>query len=228
MSSKSDLKLDWCSHDAAKYAVEQWHYSRAMPKSKLAKIGVWERLKFIGAIVYGSGACPQIADPFGLKRVEVAELVRVALRKHESPVTRCIAISLRILWTSMPGLRLIVSYADPEQGHHGGIYQGGNWVYCGETEPTEWFEVCGTGQRIHSHVYRRGRRGRATRDKAAGLIRSVKVVKYKYLMPLDDDMRKQIEPLRKPYPKRVRSVDGDTSAIHAEEGGSTPTRTLST
>jgi hypothetical protein len=27
MSSKPVLKLDWCSHAAAKYAVEHWHYS---------------------------------------------------------------------------------------------------------------------------------------------------------------------------------------------------------
>lgn len=46
-------------------------------------------------------------------------------------------------------------------------------------------------------------------------------------MPLDEAMKKQIEPLRKPYPKRVRSVDSDTSAIHAEIGGANPTRTLS-
>ena len=50
--------------------------------------------------------------------------------------------------------------------------------------------------------------------------------KHRYLMPLDDDMRKQIEPLRKPYPKRVRSVENDTPAIQAGEGGVNPTRTL--
>ena len=26
MSDKPVLKLDWCSHAAAKYAVEHWHY----------------------------------------------------------------------------------------------------------------------------------------------------------------------------------------------------------
>ena len=34
--SKVDLRLDWVGHDAAKFAVEHWHYSHAMPKSKLA------------------------------------------------------------------------------------------------------------------------------------------------------------------------------------------------
>ena len=53
-----------------------------------------------------------------------------------------------------------------------------------------------------------------------------KTFKHKYLMPLDDEMRKQIEPLRKPYPKRVRSVDSDTATVQVAEGGANPTRTL--
>ena len=36
------LRLDFCSHDAAKHAVMRWHYSRQMPKAKLVKVGVWE------------------------------------------------------------------------------------------------------------------------------------------------------------------------------------------
>jgi hypothetical protein len=50
--------------------------------------------------------------------------------------------------------------------------------------------------------------------------------KHRYLMPLDDAMREQIEPLRQPYPKRVRSADSGTSGDQPEGGGATPTRTL--
>ena len=227
MISRPELRLDWCSHEAAKYACEKWHYSRCIPKSKLVRVGVWESGVFAGVVIFGSGACPQIADPYGLSQTAVAELVRVALKQgHTYETTKCVSVAVRLLKKKCAGLRLLVSYADPEQGHHGGIYQGGNWIYSGLTSPTEWFELCSTGERIHSHVYRRGQPGRATRDKAAGVIRSVKLVKHKYLLPLDEDMRRKIEPLRKPYPKRVRSVGSDTPAIHAGEGGATPTRTL--
>jgi len=47
--NKVELKLDWCSYQAAKYAVENWHYSKCMPVGKLVKIGVWEDKKYIGA-----------------------------------------------------------------------------------------------------------------------------------------------------------------------------------
>jgi hypothetical protein len=228
MSSPHELRFDWCSHEAAKYACEKWHYSKCVPKSKLVRVGVWESGVFSGCVIFGSGACPQIADPYGLRQTEVAELVRVALKPgHKSPTTKCVAFAIRMIRHRHPGLRLIVSYADPEQGHHGGIYQGGNWLYSGLTSPTEWFEVCATGERVHSHVYRRGARGRATRDKAAGVIRSVKLVKHKYLMPLDEDMRRQIEPLRKPYPKRAGSAGSGTSPDQGGRGGATPTPALS-
>ena len=61
MNSRPELKIDWCTHEAAKYAVEHWHYSKRMPKSKLAKFGVWEGGKFVGCVIFGVGATPEIA-----------------------------------------------------------------------------------------------------------------------------------------------------------------------
>jgi hypothetical protein len=230
MSSRPELKIDWCTHEAAKYAVENWHYSKRMPKSKLAKFGVWEDSKFVGVVIFGVGATPEIAKPFGLKSIEVCELVRVALAKHQTQVSRIVSICLRKLRESMPGLRVVVSFADTSQGHHGGIYQAGNWVLTGSME-YHAYEV--NGETVHPRVchLRYGKGGqsipwlRANIDPQAKRVRNG--IKHKYVMPLDDEMRKQIEPLRKPYPKRVRSVDSDTSATHAEKGGANPTRTLS-
>jgi hypothetical protein len=126
-----------------------------------------------------------------------------------------------------PKLRLIISYADPEQGHHGGIYAGGGWMYSGPTSFCEQFEYVSTGERVHTKTIRSGRRGYATKLKASGVIRSVKVWKHKFLMPLDDAMRLQIEPLRKPYPKRAGSADSGTSGIQPGGSGAIPTSALS-
>ena len=130
MSSRPDLTLAWCSHAAAKYAVEHWHYSRTMPAGKNAMIGVWEEGQFLGAVLFGTGAGNATnGRRFGLaQRFEVAELVRVALREHRTPVSRIVAIALRMVRTQSPGLRLIVSFADPYHGHVGGIYQAMGWL----------------------------------------------------------------------------------------------------
>jgi hypothetical protein len=45
-------------------------------------------------------------------------------------------------------------------------------------------------------------------------------------MPLDNETRKQIEPLRKPYPKRGRGEIDNALHTNAETGGASPTRPL--
>ena len=120
---KIDLKIDWATHKAAKYACEHWHYSKKIPVNKLLKVGVWESGEFIGVIIFGLGASAQLHKQFGLKNTEVCELVRIALKKHQSPVSRMISIAFKFLRKNAPLLRVVVSFADPNEGHHGGIYQ---------------------------------------------------------------------------------------------------------
>ena len=210
--SKPTLKLDWCSHEAAKYAVEKWHYSRRMPVGKLTRVGVWESGRFIGCVLFDRGANRNIGSPYGLSAVEVCELVRVALNRHECPVSRILAVAIRFLRRSAPGLRLIVSYADPEQGHAGTIYQAGSWVYTGKNDSPQSQRV-EVGKVIH-------KRSLFARDgTTAGSVCTKVLWKHKYLMPLDGDMRERVTPLSKPYPKRATSVDSDAPANHAGKGG---------
>lgn len=219
--SKPTLKLDWCSHAAAKFAVENWHYSQTMPKSKLAKIGVWENSKFIGAVVFGVGATSDLVKRYGLLPTQGCELVRVALTRHLTPVSRIIAIALNMLKQAFSKLRLVVSFADPEQGHMGGIYQAGGWIFNGVSLASD------------EYLYKGKRwQGRSFRNKYKGMERHPDVTiikgssKYRYLMPLDADIRKRIEPLAKPYPKRAASIDNDASTFQVEKGGAIPTAAL--
>jgi hypothetical protein len=46
---------------------------------------------------------------------------------------RIISIAVKILKREMPGIRMIVSYADLNHGHFGKIYQASNWIFVGET-----------------------------------------------------------------------------------------------
>jgi len=212
------LRLDWCSHEAAKYAVEHWHYSKCMPKSKLAKIGVWEDEKFIGAIIFGVGATADLVKRYGLDPEQGCELVRVALTKHNVSVSRINAIALRMLKKEYPGLKLVVSFADPEHSHVGGIYQAGGWIYAGMSQASD--EYIYHGKRWQGRSFRNKFRGMEHRP-------DVQIVKgsskYRYLMPLDDAMRKQIEPLRKPYPKRGTGEIDNAAQSNAQTGGASPT-----
>jgi hypothetical protein len=46
-------------------------------------------------------------------------LCRIALSKHATPVSRIISIAMKMLKREMPGIRLLVTYADLNQGHEG-------------------------------------------------------------------------------------------------------------
>lgn len=60
---KVKLKVAFCSYEAAKYACQNYHYSKTIPASKLVKIGVWENEKFIGAVIFGLGANNNLGKP---------------------------------------------------------------------------------------------------------------------------------------------------------------------
>lgn len=214
------IKLDWCSHEAAKYAVEHWHYSRSMPTPPVVRVGVWEGERFVGCVLFSRGANNNLGSPYRLTTVEVCELTRVALSEHRTPVSKIVAIAVRFLRKNSPGLRLIVSYADPNQGHVGTIYQAGGWVYCGQTPPSHKY-IDAQGREWHQRQVSvsgiKPQYGELRRVAKISECRKVpQLGKHRYLMPLDDAMRKQIAPLAKPYPKRVTRGQGEIdSAPHS-------------
>jgi hypothetical protein len=224
--NKVELQIDYCSHKASKYAVERWHYSKTLPVPPLVKIGVWENSKFIGVVIFSRGASCNLLKPYGLKQTEGCELTRVALNRHKTPVTRIIKIAVLFLKKSSKNLRLIVSFADPKYGHHGGIYQGGNWIYSGcSAKQKEYFKG---GRRLHSRqVSEKGwniQQGAVRRTVKPSECRIVNLEgKHRYLMPLDVEMKKRILPLSKPYPKREKLGDDPD---HGNSDGATPILTL--
>lgn len=214
--SKVKLKIDWATHEAAKYACENWHYSKCLPVGKLVRIGAWENGKFIGVVLFGRGASPNLGNKFDLGQDQCAELVRIALSSHISPVSRILSIAIRYLRKTNKKLRLIVSFADPDKGHHGGIYQATNWIYSGDSAST--VELFVDGRWVH---WRGGFYNKTNKTE-----KRLMPGKHRYLMPLDSDMKKLILPLAKPYPKRATSIDSDAANIQLAEGGATPTVAL--
>jgi hypothetical protein len=207
------LRIAPCTREAAKHAVMSWHYSKSMPCGKLAMFGVWEHGRFVGTVIYAHGANCHIASPFGMNQTEVVELVRVALNKHETPVSRIISITLMMLKKACPGLRVIVSYADTAQGHTGQIYKAGNWVYLGAINPPHIM--------IGSKVVHR----RTVSSKYGTTVGTKSIAtkpKHKFAYPLDKQAASILNLLR------VTSIGSDASGDQPGEGGASPTVTLQT
>lgn len=223
--SSVQLKLDWASHAAAKYACENWHYSKCMPAGKLVKVGVWEDKKFIGVVIFSGGPTPNMWKTYGLTPIEGAELSRVALTSHTSSVSRIVSIAIKFLKKFCPKLKLIISYADTEQDHIGTIYQAGNWLYVGKYGDNMYNVIRKSDKKkVHMRNAREEiARGRAKKD---WFIWSEAKPKYKYLMPLED--KEKYISLVKQYPKRAVSKENVAAEYHSAEGGVNPTTALQT
>lgn len=230
MSLFPELKLDWCSYEAAKYAVMHWNYSRSMPTPPLANVGVWERKMFIGALIFGRGNAPNLKIQYDLKTTEIAELVRVALCEHKSKTSHILSVGIKLFRKFNIGIRLLVAYSDCDQGHYGTLYQAGNWCYVGWTKGSDRYQDR-TGRMWHSRML-----SNTGKKKVYGKYRKVlkpnqlKRIKtkgrHKYLYALDTEIAKRIETMRQPYPKRVTSKDSVAPTVQVGERGANPTVTL--
>lgn len=193
----AELKVDYCSREAAEFAVQRWHYSKCLPAGSLVTIGVWEDGKYIGCAIFSRGSNNHIHCPYDLKINEVAELTRVALNNHKTFVTKILKEAMARLKAMCPDLKLLVSYADANQSHLGIIYQAGNWLYTGLGKSTKQFYFKGK--------WRHQRTASALKLKSKEIydkLETRKILnKYRYIMPLDKATRKKVLPLSKPYPK---------------------------
>ena len=223
MQTKTNLKIDWATHEAAKYACENWHYSKCMPVGKTLKIGAWEDSKFIGTVIFSYGANNNASKSFKLTQYQVCELTRVALTKHETQVSKIIKIALVFLKKSNPGIKLVFSYADKSnQGHHGGIYQANGWLYLGERKTSDkgaYYII--NNKKIH------GRSARAKYGHESkfpkGWEHSPSETKHIYVKILDDNYKLQFE--IKKYPKRIEH-ESNVPAFHVGESSAILTDAL--
>jgi hypothetical protein len=233
----AELRIGYATYKAVKFACENWHYSKCVPHGGRISYGVWEDGVFIGAVLYGVSARPNYERQFGVKKNEILELTRVALRGHKTPVSRIIAVTLKMLRKKEPQLKIIISYADSGKGHHGGIYQAGGWIYLYRSEGARRFVI--NGRSTHSNQISRKLNSLGLRstlenvrkyyDPKAEIIQDG--AKHLYVLCFDKETDKRMRSVANPYPKRVASscvgsAESGTAPDHGARGGASPTATL--
>lgn len=202
-----------------------------MPTPPVVKIGVWESKQFVGAVLFSRGSNNNLGKPYGLKLTEICELTRIALSVHKTPVSRIISIAVRLLKKRSPGLRLIVSFADPNEGHHGGIYQASGWIFSGNAPSSQKY-LTASGEvlrdrQVSPSGYKRQYGTLRRVPKPVDLIHIPQADKYRYLFPLDTEMRKLVSALAKPYPKRGVGETDSAPDPNRETGDARSTTPLS-
>jgi len=108
------------------------HYAKRMPSISFA-YGLFLNKELVGMVSYGSPVSPSLCK--GIAGVEnkklVLELNRLVLKYNKkNEASMLVGKSLNLL----PKPKIIVSYADTQQGHQGYVYQASNFLFTGTTK----------------------------------------------------------------------------------------------
>lgn len=199
------MRLANATREAIIFACSNYHYSGTAPAAKYGFSVFNDTGEWCGVVLYSSGANPRIASPYGLWQGEVLELVRVALNGKQGQTSKVVAASLRELHRIDPVVKMVISYADLDQGHTGTIYQAMNWTYEGVKNENDRAAFIVNGKRMHPRsCYARGWKQslpwiQEHIDPDAQLLRTKG--KHKYLYAFDKKVRRDLLKRARPYPK---------------------------
>jgi hypothetical protein len=211
------MKLELASAKAVKHACLFYHYAKAVPSARVSFSVFNQNGEWCGVVIFGGGANNNLAKSIGFPQGAALELVRVALNGKQESTGKAVSLSLRLLKKYAPLCKVVISFADPEQGHLGVLYQATNWIYIGtSTAQREVFHPI-TGKAIHK------RTANALFGTIKGLRKTPIYWKHKYVFGLSNQEKERLSKIGKPYPKCVQSIDGDVPDNQLGDGGSSPT-----
>jgi hypothetical protein len=180
VESEGAFVLTGSHRDEAARIIRRHHYTASVPsgKSVYVRFGpaivIWSipANKNIGRFLFGWDA-------------KVWELSRLwAPDGHErNLLTRAIAAAIRIIKQIERPVAL-VSYADPNAGHHGGVYRAASWHYHGQSEETRAYRDR-EGHIVARRKFHSGRRGfRKAEIEALGFVELRLPGKHRFVRPL--------------------------------------------
>ena len=119
----------------AKPFVEKYHYTHAFGKASLI-CGLFEDNNLVGVITFGQVSGRLLAQSIweGGNQYNTFEFLRMCvLDSCTIPRTYFISKSIKLLKSTFPEIKCLVSFADLTECHLGIVYQAAIWLYCGET-----------------------------------------------------------------------------------------------
>jgi hypothetical protein len=136
---------------------------------------------------------PSAARAWGARTIELTRLVRDS--DVTEPLTSFLSACVKFI-SSRQRFDLIVSYADPSAGHHGGIYQAASWIYVGMSKgKMQWINK-NNGKRSSQRSF-----DQSSYCETEGWERIKTCGKHIYVCPLTKAQRKAWAPKSLAYPK---------------------------
>ena len=142
---KNKISMQEIPFKLAKNIIVKHHYSHRFAAAQL-NLGFYVDGKLNTVMSFGQSATPKMADSLPGKYWELIRLFSFdwAGKNMES---YCISQSIKYIKKNHKDIEILVSFADPEQGHFGKIYQATNWYYCGVSVQDTWYVI--DGKKVH-------------------------------------------------------------------------------
>lgn len=122
-----EYKVDRIDHTLAKPFLLYRHYARRIPAMSFS-FGLFDVTgSLVGVCVFGSPANYKSNSIGGYKGIE---LVRLFI--EDACIKNTLSFFLSRCLKMLPKDLMVISYADPHNGHNGYIYQATNWFYAGQ------------------------------------------------------------------------------------------------
>lgn len=173
----------------AQEAVILWHYSHSVPSGKTHAFRVED------AVVMFSIPANKNLERF-VGAGKLWELSRLWAPDGHAPNLLTVAISsaVRAFRAIERDAEILVSYADPNVGHRGGIYRAASWVYDGQSEEGRYYRNMADGQVVSRRAFHSGRRALCKREiLALGYEEIKKPGKHRFLFPVTRRARRAIK-----------------------------------
>lgn len=172
---KSKVYLQEIPKKQAKNIIIEKHYTHKASSCRYA-LGIFykedsphpffeneSKEKLIGCMTLGFPVGRRVlgsifSEDIGLETTNLLELTRLYIDDGYGKNIESLVLGGMFAWLkrNAPNIKVLISYADPEQNHSGKIYQATNWLYqgCGEIQmaPTFSLRLTEDGEWIHSRT----------------------------------------------------------------------------
>ena len=196
----------------AKQLLVRHHYLHSFPGGTQHCFGIFLENRFMGAITFGVGPTNAHRLVDGAEARDCLTLTRLWLDDElpKNSESRVIGLCLRAL-RKHTGVKFVLSYADPAQGHVGTIYQATNWIYTGLSSAMPLYDI-GDGVLRHSRTLSHATGSHSMRhfaDHGIDVKKIPQAAKHRYIYFLDKRWRKRLRGPELPYPKLEGNHESD-------------------
>jgi hypothetical protein len=188
VESDGALVLVGSERQAAAKTIREQHYTASVPSGKSVYVRFGSALviwsipanKNIGRFLFGWDA-------------KVWELSRLwAPDGHErNLLSRAISAAVQVI-KQLERPAALVSYADPNAGHHGGVYRAASWLYHGQSAGSRAYRDS-NGRIVARRKFHSGSRGwRKAEIEARGFVELKLPGKYRFVRVLNKRAKREL------------------------------------